>query len=87
MSGQCDDSRYNMVLLHPQKPTQENDESWTRKGEKSEMLDFYKDWNDTVKNLLSCKLNFLCFMEHSSTSSSSHRFLQMSLKEMSWNGR
>lgn len=44
---------YNMVLLHPQKPGTENDESWTRKGDKGEMMDFYKDWNDLVKDLLS----------------------------------
>jgi len=44
---------YNMVLLHPQKPSQGNDESWTSKGDKREMMDFYREWNDTVKNLLS----------------------------------
>lgn len=44
---------YNMVLLHPQKPTKENDESWTSKGDKKEMMDFYKDWNDVVRDLLS----------------------------------
>lgn len=43
---------YNMVLRRPQKPSQNNDESWTGKGEKKEMLDFYKDWNETVKDLL-----------------------------------
>jgi salicylate hydroxylase len=43
----------NMVLLHPQKPTTEDQESWTRKGDKQEMLDFYKEWNSTVRNLLS----------------------------------
>lgn len=45
---------YNMVLLHPQKPETdpEKAESWTRKGSKQEMLDFYKDWNPLVSNLL-----------------------------------
>jgi len=31
---------YKMVLLHPQKPEKENEESWTNKGDKKEMLDF-----------------------------------------------
>lgn len=46
---------YNMVLLHPQKEGTDSDaaESWTRKGSKQEMLDFYKDWNPLVKDLLS----------------------------------
>jgi salicylate hydroxylase len=44
---------YNMVLLHPAKPFQENDENWTSKGDKKEMVDFYKDWNATVRELLS----------------------------------
>ena len=44
---------YNMVLLHPQKPDAENIESWTNKGDKREMMDFYKGWNDLVHNLLS----------------------------------
>lgn len=44
---------YNMVLLHPQKPQQGNDESWTSKGDKKEMIDFYKEWNPVVSSLLS----------------------------------
>ena len=44
---------YNMVLLHPQKPGAENEESWSNKGSKKEMLDFYSGWNDLVKHLLS----------------------------------
>jgi salicylate hydroxylase len=44
---------YNMVLLHPQKPSQGNNESWTSKGNKREMMEVYRDWNDTVKDLLS----------------------------------
>ncbi len=44
---------YNMVLLHPQKPDAENTESWTNKGDKKEMMDFYKGWNDLVCDLLS----------------------------------
>ncbi|KAK4684198.1 microfibrillar-associated protein 1, partial [Tremellales sp. Uapishka_1] len=44
---------YNMVLLHPQKPNASNEESWTNQGDKQEMMDFYKDWNSTVTNLLS----------------------------------
>lgn len=44
-----------MVLLHPQKPETDSheSESWTRKGDKKEMLDFYKDWCPEVRNLLS----------------------------------
>ncbi|OCK86981.1 FAD/NAD(P)-binding domain-containing protein [Cenococcum geophilum 1.58] len=44
---------YNMVLLHPQKPGTETDESWTRKGDKAEMLDFYKSWDPMLRNLMS----------------------------------
>ena len=32
---------YNMVLLHPAKPHQTGEESWTTKGDKQEMMDFY----------------------------------------------
>jgi len=44
-----------MVLLHPQQPELDHEEaeSWTRKGSKKEMMDFYKDWNPTVQRLLS----------------------------------
>jgi salicylate hydroxylase len=45
---------YNMVLLHPAKPSQDGEEeSWTSKGDKGEMMEFYKNWNSTVKDLLS----------------------------------
>lgn len=44
---------YNMVLIHPQKPDAKNTESWTNKGDKREMMDFYKGWNDLVRKLLS----------------------------------
>lgn len=44
---------YNMVLIHPQKPDAENTESWTNKGDKTEMMEFYKGWNDLVRDLLS----------------------------------
>ena len=44
---------YNMVLVHPQKPNAENVESWTNKGNKKEMMDCYKGWNDLVRDLLS----------------------------------
>lgn len=77
-----------MVLLHPQKPTQENDESWTRKGDKKEMMKFYKGWNETVRNFLSCKWEFAHASLNMARMSSSHMGNpQMSLKETSWNGR
>lgn len=46
---------YNMVLLHPTKEEVDHHEaeSWTRKGDKKEMLTFYKDWCPQVRNLLS----------------------------------
>ncbi|KAL9129563.1 MAG: hypothetical protein Q9217_002019 [Psora testacea] len=44
---------YNMVLVHPQKPESEIEECWTNKGAKKEMLDFYREWNDVVRDLLS----------------------------------
>lgn len=44
---------YNMVLLHPAKPHQKGNESWTTKGDKKEMMDFYKSWSPLVQNLLS----------------------------------
>lgn len=46
---------YNMVLLHPEKPHVDphEGESWTRNGDKKEMMEFYKDWCPEVRNLLS----------------------------------
>lgn len=44
---------YNMVLLHPDKGQNDKEESWTKKGSKKEMMEFYKDWCPTVRNLLS----------------------------------
>ncbi|KAK5128204.1 hypothetical protein LTR85_002871 [Meristemomyces frigidus] len=46
---------YNMVLLHPEKPNVDHQEgeSWTRQGDKKEMLDFYKDWCPEIRNMLS----------------------------------
>lgn len=41
-----------MVLLHPDNNST-NSESWTRNGNKQEMLQFYKDWNPQLRNLLS----------------------------------
>lgn len=43
---------YNMVLLHPQKPDVKRTESWTHKGDRKEMMAFYQDWNDIVRDLL-----------------------------------
>jgi salicylate hydroxylase len=44
---------YNMVLLHPEKPHAPNKSSWTSKGSKTEMMEFYNDWSPLVRNLLS----------------------------------
>jgi len=44
---------YNMVLLHPDRISQGTEESWTSKGDKKEMMEFYKDWNQTIKDLIS----------------------------------
>lgn len=44
---------YNMVLLHPAKPHEQGEESWTTKGDKKEMMEFYKDWSELVQDLLS----------------------------------
>ncbi|KAJ5294076.1 salicylate hydroxylase [Penicillium antarcticum] len=44
---------YNMVLLHPQKLGTSNEESWTSKGDKQEIISFYHDWGDLVRSLLS----------------------------------
>lgn len=43
---------YNMVLLHPQRPSQGDNESWTTNGNKKEMMEFYKEWNPMVQALL-----------------------------------
>ncbi|KAI6709225.1 salicylate hydroxylase [Diplocarpon mali] len=43
---------YNIVLIHPEKAIQGAEESWTDKGDKNEMLDLYREWNDTVRDLL-----------------------------------
>lgn len=45
---------YNMVLLHPQKPDVKYKESWTTKGDKQEMTEYYKDWNELIRSLISC---------------------------------
>ena len=47
------DDQYPQVLIHPQQPGLENEESWTTQGDKREMLDFYSQWNDLVKRLIS----------------------------------
>ncbi|KAF3940847.1 hypothetical protein ABW19_dt0206316 [Dactylella cylindrospora] len=44
---------YNMVLIHPIRPTQLNNESWTSRGTKAEMLKTYAGWNPTVRHLMS----------------------------------
>lgn len=46
-------SMYNMVLVHPQKPSAANEENWTNKGDKADMMEFYKDWCPEVRALLS----------------------------------
>lgn len=43
---------YNMVLLHPAKPSQHTEKSWTNKGDKKEMMAFCKDLNPMFKDLL-----------------------------------
>ncbi|CAF4354075.1 unnamed protein product, partial [Rotaria sp. Silwood2] len=40
----------NLVLLHPDKTGTE--ESWSMKGDKKEMMKFYKNWNIRVRKLL-----------------------------------
>jgi salicylate hydroxylase len=42
----------NIVLLHPDKSGTE--ESWTKKGDKKEMVAFYKTWCPRVKKLIDC---------------------------------
>lgn len=46
---------YNMVLVHPEIGLLdvEHSESWTRKGNKYEMMGFYKSWCPEVRRLLS----------------------------------
>ena len=46
-------SVYNMVLIHPQKPNAEQTESWIGKGNKTEMMDVYRDWDELIRLLLS----------------------------------
>ena len=43
---------YNMVLVHPAKPNTGKEEPWMDKGDKQEMLAFYKGWNQVVRDLL-----------------------------------
>lgn len=52
-----DNTLYNMVLLHPQKPqiyheTGLIENCWTCKGSKTDLLSFYSSWNPTINNLL-----------------------------------
>lgn len=41
---------FNLVLLHPDNVRTQ--ESWTVKGDKKEMLQFYRNWNSLVRRLL-----------------------------------
>ncbi len=52
-TGEMRNELYNMVLLNPRKPEGENKESWTNKGDKKEMLDFYSSWDPLIQDLLS----------------------------------
>ena len=51
-TGKVKNMLYNMVLLHPSKPGSENIESWTNKGDKKEMMDFYSSWDPVIQDLL-----------------------------------
>ncbi|KAH0592273.1 hypothetical protein MHUMG1_10019 [Metarhizium humberi] len=45
---------YNMVLIHPAKENETGKEtSWTTKGSKAEMMNFYQHWSPLIRNLLS----------------------------------
>ncbi|KAK9438602.1 salicylate hydroxylase [Metarhizium brunneum] len=45
---------YNMVLIHPAKGNEAGKEtSWTTKGSKTEMMNFYQHWSPLIRNLLS----------------------------------
>lgn len=50
-------SLYNMVLLHPAKKDQQSrldiHMPWTTKGNRDEMMDFYRNWSPLVRSLLS----------------------------------
>lgn len=56
-TGEEKNELYNMVLLHPAKPEQlqlnDEHESWTKRGSKADMLDFYKGWAPIIQHLLS----------------------------------
>ncbi|MCJ1314024.1 hypothetical protein MMC25_007704 [Agyrium rufum] len=43
---------YNMVLVHPEKPQRSHLISWSTTGDKQEMLDEYKDWSTSIRKLL-----------------------------------
>lgn len=45
---------YNLVLIHPAKPSHATGvkTSWTRKGDREEMLAFYGSWSPVVKKWL-----------------------------------
>jgi salicylate hydroxylase len=44
---------YNMILMHPRRLGSSEDESWTSKSDKSQMLEIFKDWTNIVHHLLS----------------------------------
>jgi salicylate hydroxylase len=44
---------YNMILMHPRLLGSPDDESWTSKSDKQQMLEIFKDWNSMVHDLLS----------------------------------
>lgn len=42
---------YSMTMIHPARPDRE--ESWSVKCDKQEVVDMYKDWSETVRDLIS----------------------------------
>ncbi len=45
---------YNLVFLHPSKPGEiNNTDLWVQKGDKQEMMDYYRGWSPTVQRLIS----------------------------------
>jgi salicylate hydroxylase len=51
-NGKVQNMLYNMGFLRPTKHSDVDTESWTNKGSKKEMLDFYSSWDPIIQDLL-----------------------------------
>jgi len=78
-----DHNVYNMVLLHPD--VNNTSESWTSKGSKKQMLDFYGEWCPSAN--LSCHYSCNYILIISLSYQPFKSFSALSMRIQSWNGK